>query len=292
MNLYTQQDSNIRKSWLIIIFFITFVSVIGWVLSYLYSASWIFYVAVGIAIVQSIFAYYKSDQIALRSSGAVPADPQEYRDLHNMVENLAITAGLPKPRVYIINDSSPNAFATGRDPEHSAVAVTSGLLSVLDRTELEGVLAHELAHIGNRDILIATIVVVLVGVLTMIVDMIWRISFSSAGENRHPAIFIIGLVAIILSPFIGMMIQAAVSRRREYVADATGALLTRYPQGLANALRKISENPRPLRKASSATAHMFIANPFGRGTMSKLKNLFSTHPPVDKRIQNLTGMEK
>jgi len=292
MNLYTHQSSNIRKSWIIIVFFMAFVMLIGWLLGNYFNSMWIFYFAIGLSLFQSIFAYYKSDAIAIRSAGAIPADETRYRDLHNIVENLAITAGLPKPRVYIIPDQSPNAFATGRDPEHAAVAVTQGLLQILDKSELEGVIAHELAHIGNRDILVATIVVVLVGVLTAIVDMIWYISFSGNGEERHPAMLIIGIIAIIASPFIGMMIQAAVSRRREFVADATGALLTRYPDGLANALRKISANHRPMKNASSATAHMFISNPFGGGIGSRIKNLFSTHPPVAERVSRLLSQSK
>ena len=226
-------------------------------------------------------------------SGAVLADPNQFRDLHNVVENLAITAGLPKPRVFIINDTAPNAFATGRDKEHSAVAVTTGLLSILDRNELEGVIAHELSHISNRDILVSTVAVVLAGFISIVADIFLRSQLFGGRDNdsKGGAIFLlIGIILAILAPIFAMLIRLAISRKREFLADASGALLTRYPEGLANALTKISASGRPMQKASDATAHLFISNPFGAKGKRGFHRLFMTHPPVEDRIKALRGM--
>lgn len=287
MTLYTHQSSNIRKTWFLITVFLVVVVGIGWFLSYYYNSVEILYIAVAIALVQSGVSYWFSDKIALRATGAKEATREEYFDLYNSVENLAITAGLPKPRVYVIEDRVPNAFATGRNPENSAVAVTTGLLRILDKNELEGVIAHEMSHIGNRDVLVMTVVVVLVGLLSLVSDIFIRSMFWGGGRDRDngktgSVIAILGLVLIILSPIIGALIQMAISRKREYLADASGALLTRYPEGLASALEKISAHGGKMKKASNATAHLFIANPFG-----KAKRLFSTHPPVEERIKKL-----
>ena len=241
----------------------------------------------------NIVAYWHSDKIALRIAGAHPARKEQYFDLYTTVENLSIAAGLPMPRVYVINDPAPNAFATGRDPKHAVVAVTTGLIEILDKTEMEGVLAHELSHVGNRDMLVSTVAVVLVGFVSIVADIFLRMSLFGGGNDRdrHPAIMIIGLVAIILAPIAATLLQLAISRKREYLADASGALLTRYPEGLARALEKISMYSRPMQKQSTAIAHLYISNPFGKkGTGKKLSNLFSTHPPAEERIKRLRDM--
>jgi heat shock protein HtpX len=215
-------------------------------------------------------------------------------ELHRMIENLAITAGLPKPRIYVIHDPAPNAFATGRNPQHAAVAVTTGLMERLDRTELEGVMAHELSHIGNRDILVMTVAVVLVGVISILADIFLRMSFfgGSDGERKgHPILAIIAVVGIIIAPIAGQLMQLAISRRREYLADASGALLTRYPDGLASALAKIGGYAAPMKRANHATAHLFISNPFGMHKTGRfIAKLFATHPPIEDRIRALQGM--
>jgi heat shock protein HtpX len=214
--------------------------------------------------------------------------------LYNIVENLSITAGLPTPKIYIIQDSSPNAFATGRDPQHAVVCVTTGILERLEKVELEGVLAHELSHVGNRDILLSTVVVVMVGFIALLADWFRFSTFFGGGRRRSGdgeagvILMIVALVLSILAPIGAMLIQLAISRKREFLADADGALLTRYPEGLARALEKISADPRPLSEANSATAHLFIVNPF-RG--NKVSKLFSTHPPVEDRIAALRGMD-
>src|SRR3989338_7797461 len=232
-----------------------------------------------------------------RWAGAKPADPVQYRDLHNSVENLAITAGLPKPRVYIIDDQAPSACAPGRDKERAVVAVTAGLLNTMERAELEGVLAHELSHIGNRDMLVSTIAVVLVGFVTLASDFFLRSTFLGGGGNDrdnkgNPVLAIIAVALIVLAPIIATLMQLAISRKREFLADASGALLTRYPEGLANALRKIGAYSQPMHRANNATAHLYISNPFGPGTKtSALAKLFMTHPPIEERIKALVGNE-
>lgn len=222
-------------------------------------------------------------------TGAKEASRETNRELWNIVENLSITAGLPMPKLYIINDSVPNAFATGRDKKHAVVAVTTGLIQVLDKNEMEGVIAHELSHIGNRDMLVSTIVVVLVGFITLLADMFLRAQMFGGNRERsgdgkvQGVLMIVGLVLMILSPIIATLIQLSISRKREYLADASGALLTRYPEGLASALEKISAHSGKMKKANHATAHLFISNPFG----DKIRGLFSTHPPVEKRVAAL-----
>lgn len=293
-SLYTHQSSNIAKTWALMIGFFVLVMAVGWFVSYYFGQPLYLYVAVAFALVMNVTAFWFSDKIALHSAHAQEADPVQFLELHRIVENLAITAGLPKPRVYIINDPAPNAFAAGRDPKHSVVAVTTGLLEQLDRSELEGVIAHELAHIGNRDILVMTVAVVLAGFLSVLADIFLRVSFFGGGDrdrNVHPVVAVVGVVGIILAPIAAQLIHLAISRRREFLADASGALLTRYPDGLANALRKISSYQAPVRHATSATAHLYISNPFGAQKAGKfMRKMFSTHPPVEERIAALVGM--
>ena len=273
------------------------VMALGWAISYYFNNPGILLFAVIFAVATNIFAYWNSDKVVVAMSGAKPADESQYRDLHNIVENLAITAGLPKPRVYIINDPAPNAFATGRDKNHAVVAVTTGLLAMMDRTELEGVLAHELSHIGNRDMLVSTVAVVLVGFVTLASDFFLRSAFWGRGggdrdSKSNPVLAIIAVVLIVLAPIVATLMQLAISRKREFLADASGALLTRYPEGLANALRKIGGYQAPMRRANNAIAHLYISNPFGAAAAkSGLARLFMTHPPVEERIAALVGRE-
>jgi heat shock protein HtpX len=295
--MYTQISTNRRRTVYMFVVFFALIIAIGWALSYLYDNASILYIAVGIAVIQSWISYFFSDSIALSVSGAKEAPRDQFIELHRLVENLAITAGLPKPKVYVINDPSPNAFATGRDPKHSAIAVTTGLLELLEKRELEGVIAHEMAHIGNRDILVMTVAVTLVGAIVLVSDMLTRSWFWSSrddNDSRSAGIFaIIAIALAILAPLFAQLIQLAVSRKREYLADATGALMTRFPEGLAEALRKIEQYERPMRSANRATAHLFINEPFGvqeSQSRSWLATIFSTHPPIPDRIKKLTEM--
>jgi heat shock protein HtpX len=263
------------------------------VFSQIYGSSGFLYFAVIFSLLMNFFSYWYSDKIVLKMAGAVPATIEENRDLYHVVENLSITAGLPMPKMYIIDDVSPNAFATGRDKNHAVVAVTTGLLRILNKTELEGVIAHELSHIGNRDILLSTIVVVLVGFVAILSHFFLRTRLFRVGGDREKngagsIMFIVGIVLAILSPIATRLIHLAISRKREFLADASGALLTRYPEGLASALEKISQNATPLMHASEATAHLYISNPFAAKGVAKL---FSTHPPVEERIAALRGMD-
>ncbi len=269
--------------------FLALIILIGYGISVYFGEPILLYVALAIALVTNFYSYFHSDSLVLSMTHATEADPVMYRDLHRMVENLAITAGLPKPRVCIIDDEAPNAFATGRDPEHSVVAVTTGLISILERSELEGVIAHELSHIGNRDILVGTIAVVLVGFVSIVSDLFLR-TFRGR-RNGHPAAVVLVLFAAILAPIAASLLRLAVSRKREFLADASGALLTRYPEGLASALRKIKAHGQEMRHATNATAHLFIASPFGphAGIGSSLQKLYATHPPVEDRVAALVG---
>ncbi len=267
------------------------VMALGWAISWYFNSPGLLIFAVLFAVGTNIFAYWNSDKVVVAMAGAKPAHEAQYAELHNIVENLAITAGLPKPKIYIIEDAAPNAFATGRDKDHAVVAVTTGLLGMMERNELEGVLAHELSHIGNRDMLVSTIAVVLVGFVTLASDFFLRSTFLGSGDrdnNRNPVLMIIAVALIVLAPIVATLMQLAISRKREFLADASGALLTRYPEGLANALRKIGAYSAPMRRANNATAHLYISNPFGaKGRMSGLARLFMTHPPVEARIKAL-----
>lgn len=249
----------------------------------------------------SFFSYYYSDKLVLSMSGAKPADPETYRELHHLVENLSIAAGLPKPKVYVVNDPAPNAFATGRDPKHAAVATTTGILEKLKKAELEGVIGHELSHVKNFDTRLMGVVSILVGSVAILSDVflrsLWWGGMRSRDDENRGANGILAIVAIILAvvaPITASLIQLAISRRREFLADADGALLTRYPDGLASALEKIAADNHILKSASTATAHFYIENPFktdtGRKMGQGLANLFSTHPPIQERIKILRSM--
>lgn len=293
--LYTHQSANITKTWFLMGVFLVLVIAVGYAASYVVGDPTILYASILFAVIMNIGSYWFSDKLVLRMTNAVPANLAEHRELINIVENLSITAGLPMPKVYVVNDPSPNAFATGRNPEHAVVAATTGLLAILDRNEIEGVMAHELAHVGNRDMLVMTVAVVLAGFIAMIADLLTRFMFMSGNSdrNKHPAFLILAIAGIILAPIAAQLMQMAVSRRREYLADATGALLTRYPEGLASALLKISGHARPMEKASHATAHLFISDPFaggGSGFMQKIGGLFHTHPPIKERVKRLRDL--
>ena len=292
-NIYTHQDSNIWKTWMLMALFFFLVIILGWFISNFYNNTAILYIAVLLAIFMNVFSYWFSDKIVLALHRAKSATRQEYFDLWNATENLSITAGLPMPRLYIVDDAAPNAFATGRDKEHAVIAVTTGLLKILDKNELEGVIAHELSHIGNRDMLLSTVVVVMVGFVALLSDFFLRSQALSSNRSRNnnggAILLIIGLVLAVLTPLVATLIRLAISRKREFLADASSALLTRYPEGLANALRKISTTSVPMRSANNATAHLFIANPFGAKSTSGLHKLFMTHPPVEERIRALIG---
>lgn len=292
MNIYSHRDSNVRKTWVFMTFFLALVVFLGWAISYFYNNPFIFYGAFVLALVMNISSYWFSDKIVLKLHKAKPVTREEYFDLWNATENLAITAGLPMPKLYVIEESAPNAFATGRDPEHAVICVTTGLLRILDKAELEGVIAHELSHIGNRDILLSTAVVVLAGFVALLSDMFLHshvFSNRDRNDNQGPIVMIIGVALAILTPLAATLIQLAISRKREFLADASGALLTRYPEGLASALRKISMAGAPMQTANNATAHMFISNPFGPKATSGMKKLFMTHPPTEERIHALMG---
>lgn len=300
---YVQAQQNIRKTWFLMFVVLSFVIAIGWGLSYYYNDPSILYIAVGIAFFQNFFAYFFSDKVALSTSGAKPIDLKnpQHRELQRIVENLSISQGMKTPGIYYIDDPAMNAFATGRSPEHAAMAFTTGILQGLERNELEGVAAHELSHIKNRDILVGTVVVVLVGFLAIISDMFIRGAFRNTGgkgggDNKaQMIIMIVGVVFIVISPFIAKAIQLAISRKRELLADATGANITRYPEGLAAALEKISQQNVPVKRAGTATAHLYFASPFKNKEKKPggfMQRLFSTHPPIEERIANLRGMNR
>lgn len=300
MTLYTNSASNARKTWFLMSVFLVVIIAIGWAFSWYMDAPGILYIAVVYSFIMSFVSYWWSDKIVLSMSGAREISHDSARELYHLVENLCITAGLPVPKIYIIDDTAPNAFATGRDPEHAVIAVTSGLLQKLDKAELEGVLAHELSHIGNRDILLATIVTVLVGVVVLLADWFWRWSFfggrrKSDNDNSQIGLIlaIVAIALLILAPLFAQLMQMAISRKREFKADADGALLTRYPDGLARALEKISADIEPLEVANRATAHLYIASPLKGhdGHVGFFTKLFMTHPPVEERIAALRGMK-
>jgi heat shock protein HtpX len=295
--LYTQQGSNVRKTWFLMSMFFVIIVAIGYVVSAIYGNPSIMYAAIVFSLVMNVGSYWYSDKLVLSMTGAIPADPVLHRELINVVENLSITAGLPMPKVYVVNDPAPNAFATGRNPEHAVVCATTGLLQILNRVELEGVMAHELSHVGNKDMLVSTVAVVLAGFVAIVADMLMRSMMWGGGDrdNKVGVVFLVlGVIGIILAPIAAQLIQLAISRKREYLADVSGALLTRYPEGLASALEKISGASRPMVRANNATAHLFIADPFGddkRGIMQKISGLFQTHPPAEDRIKILREMD-
>ncbi|MDD5692951.1 MAG: M48 family metallopeptidase [Patescibacteria group bacterium] len=291
---YTYASSNKLKSWLWLVAFVVFIVLLGYVFAKAFNLQWLLPLAVTIAIVQSISSYWWSDKIVLSISRAKEIDKKTNQQLYRLVENLSITAGLPMPRLYIITDTAPNAFATGRDPNHAVICVTQGLLDKLDKQELEGVLAHEFSHIGNYDIRLQTIIVVLVGLVALLSDWFIYLNFFSDDDNGGNSVFaLIGIVLAILSPLIAGLIQMAISRKREFLADASGALLTRNPDGLARALEDISKDKEPLEVANKATAHMYITNPLKdhkESRRNKFSSLFDTHPAVEERIDALRNM--
>lgn len=302
--MYERISSNVRKSWALIIGFAIIVMAVGWAFGYWFGIGpWGLVIAVVVAVAMTWGSYYNSDKIALAMSRAKPADGPEYQQVHNIVEGLCLAAGMPKPRLYVVDDDAPNAFATGRNPEHAAIAVTTGLLKKMNRDELEGVLAHELSHVKNRDTLVMTLAVTLVGVIVLLADVMLRSLWWGGGGRRDDnnggatAIFaVLGLILLILSPLIAQIMQMAISRRREYLADADGVFMTRYPDGLINALEKLKEDQTVVRSSSRATAHLWIESPIprarseargGKGNGAWLNRLFDTHPPLEDRIEAL-----
>ena len=292
--IYNQADRNTRLTWLYISGFLIFVIAVGYVFAGAMNNSTILVVAVIFSTLMSFASYWWSDKIVLAMSGAKEVRHENAKEIYHLVENLCITAGLPVPKIYIIQDSSPNAFATGRDSQHAVIALTTGIIEKLEKKELEGVIAHELSHIGNRDILLSTVIVVLVGFIALMADWFRRWAWFGGGDDNRDRgqlgliLFVAGIILSILAPLAAMLIQLAISRKREFLADADGALLTRYPEGLASALEKISADPAPMKSANRATAHLFIANPF-KG--KKISSLFQTHPPITERVKVLRGMD-
>ncbi len=298
MTFYDQIESNKRKSAFFLAFFLIIVIALGWLFSVAFNSPAILYIAVAISLVQALVSYYSGDKIALAVSGAREINKKDSPRLWNKVENLSITAGMPMPKVYIIDEPVPNAFATGRDPKHASIAVTSGLLDNLTDQELSGVIAHELSHIKNYDIRLMMIVVVLAGVIAILSNIFLRSRIfgfgnrddnNSGGGQMQAIMLVIAIVAAILAPIAGTLIQLSISRKREFLADSSGVELTRYPEGLASALEKISTFRQPMKHANGATAHLYIANPLGK-KQSYFSKIFSTHPPIDERIAILRKM--
>jgi heat shock protein HtpX len=300
LSIYDAADANRRRTWLLVLLFVAFVAALGFVLGDVWSGdpSGGFVVlpfALGLSALSAFFSYYAGDKVVLGISQARPVGEKEEPVLHNVVEALAIGDGIPKPALYLIEDSAPNAFATGRDPQHASIAVTRGLLQKMDRTELEGVLAHEISHVKNLDTRLMLEVAVLLGMAALLADLILRSMFWGRGRRDRDRgggaaiLILVGLVLAVLAPVVAQLIQLAVSRQREYLADASGALLTRYPAGLASALRKIAADPEPLEVANKATAPLYIANPLHDAPRA-FDSLFDTHPPVQERIRRLEAM--
>lgn len=299
--MYEQISSNKRKSVFLIFFFLVLIFLLSWVFAQLFEFGRYAYVlAIVIAVVMTFGSYFASDKLVLAVSKAKPVSKQDYPHLYNVVEGLTLAAGLPKPRCYIIDDSAPNAFASGRNPKNAIIVVTTGLLEKLNRVELEGVIAHEMAHIKNYDILVQTLAVVMVGVIALLSDWILRSFFwGRRGRSRSSSrdrggdigsiIAIVGVVLAIFSPFIAQLLRFSISRKREFLADANGALLTRYPPGLASALKKLDADREPLEVANKATAHLYIVNPL-KDLKGKTNKMFSTHPPIEERVSALENM--
>lgn len=293
--MYSEIAANKRTTVLLIAMFTLVIVALGFVLGeQTGSGSAGIIVATLVATVMNLVGYFAGDSVALAASGAKKIEKRQAPELWNLVENLTIASGMPMPAVYVIDDPSANAFATGRDPEHASIAVTTGLVARLNKQELEGVIAHELSHIRNYDIRVMTIVVVLVGIVMLLSDWLLRGTlFRRSDRDSGQAgliLLVVGIVLAILSPILAELIKLAVSRRREYLADASGAFLTRHPDGLASALEKIAQDDRPLRQANHATAHLFLANPFDPHVTKKFEQWFSTHPPIEERIKRLRAM--
>lgn len=291
--IYELRDSNIRRTYLFLVIFSLILFGIGYFFVYEFNWGTTGLIILALFIIfYNIITYVNSDKIALASVGAMPADPNEYQVLHNVVEEVAIAAGIQKPKVYIMNELQPNAFATGRNPTNASICVTTGLLSMMNREELQGVVAHEMSHIRNYDIFLMTVIGIVVGLIIILRSVAFRGMRFGMGERRRNRdsggggniIAIIGLVLAIIAPLLVIIIRAAISRQREYLADATGAYIVRDPYGLASALKKIGDYKKPMKTATDATAHMFISNPFAG------ERLFATHPPVDDRIKRLESL--
>ena len=288
--LYQDQSRNVLKTWALMAGFLIVVIAAGFVIAQYFGNPYILYGAVIFSLLMNVGSYWFSDKIVLKMTNAKPASREVHFDLYTVTENLAITAGVPMPKLYVIDDPAPNAFATGRNEKHAVVAATTGLLARLDRAELEGVIAHELSHIKNKDMLVMTVAVVLAGFIAIVADIFLRMSLFGGDRDsgKAGAVFaILAVVAAILAPLAAQLIQLAISRRREFLADASGALLTRYPEGLASALQKIHAHAAPMKSANHATAHLFIGNPFGAQAGKFMNRMFSTHPPVEERVQAL-----
>ena len=296
VNLYNLVESNTRKTFLLMAFFLVFIIILGWLISYILGSYLILVGAVIFSLLMNIGSYWYSDKIVLAMTHAKPIKKEDNPELYRIVENLCITAGLPMPKIYILEELQPNAFATGRDAKHAAIAVTRGLLEKLDRAEIEGVISHELSHIRNKDILLQTVIVVLAGLIALLSHWFLRISFWGGRRRKRgegeAVVFLIGIIAALLAPLAATLIRLAISRKREFLADASGALLTRYPEGLASALEKIALDSNDMRVANNSVAHLFIASPFrGKEAKSWFVNLFRTHPPIEERIKALRGMQ-
>ncbi|HXK32090.1 MAG TPA: M48 family metallopeptidase [Candidatus Paceibacterota bacterium] len=275
--------------------FLILIIALGWLFGNIFEDQIILFVAVGFSVLTSVSSYWFSDKIVLATAKAKPIEKKDNPELYRLVENLCIAAGLPLPKIYIIEEAQPNAFATGRDKNHAVIAITRGLLDKLEKLELEGVIAHELSHIGNKDMLLQTVVVVMAGVIAVLSNFFLRISFFGGNRNSKSSgggiLVLVGIVAAVLAPIAASLIRLAISRKREFLADASGVLLTRYPEGLAKALEKISMDPNPLKAAKDTTSHLYIANPFrGKETKSWFHKLFMTHPLVEERVKALRGM--
>lgn len=302
MTAYTQISSNKTKTWIIMLFFAFFITAIIYIFTQALgfrglSALGFSGIALIIAGIMNYVTYYNSDKMVMAISRAKRIEKKDNPKLFNTVENLCIASGLPKPKIFIIEDSAPNAFATGRDPKHAAIAFTTGILDKLTPLELEGVAAHELSHVGNYDTRLMTVVSILVGMIALLADFFLRISFYSRGnrdnDRGNAVLMLIGLIMALLAPIIATLIQLSISRKREYLADASGVILTRNPDALAEALLKISADKEPLEVANKATAHLYITNPLkGRkDAIGWFANLFNTHPPIAKRVKALRDMQ-
>ena len=294
--MYNAIAANRFRTILLMAIFFAVIVGIGWLLSYTYHDPSILIIAVSVSVVMNWISYFYSDRIALATNRARLADPHDLAEqkVIHLVENLSITAGIPTPRVYVISDASMNAFATGRDPKHASIALTRGIIETLDKTELEGVIAHELSHVKNYDILLSTVVITLVGAVTLLADWFvrtrWLFRSRDDRDGAGSILVVLGLVLIIFAPIFTTLLQLAISRKREFLADAAGSMLTRYPEGLAKALEKIAANPKSLRTANRATAHLFIVSPFADKVQTTIASLWSTHPPVEQRIKLLRSM--
>jgi heat shock protein HtpX len=293
---YDEKEKNIRRTYLYLTGFFLFIIGIGWFLSHFFETTAILWIAVIVSVAMSFTSYWYSDKIVLSLSKAKEIKKDDYPELYRITENISISKGLPMPRLFVVDDPHPNAFATGRNPEHGVVAVTTGLLEKLNRQELEGVVAHEIAHIENYDILISSVVVVLVGVVVLVADIFFRMAFLGGMRNRGGKggifILIIAVIFMILAPVLAQIMKLAISRKREYLADTTAVLSTRYPEGLASALEKISRDPNQLKTASDSTAHMYISSPFrGKEKKNWFRKLFMTHPLTEERIKKIRGID-